>query len=110
MKFKDIAKKVIDNAELKKALMNYIKCDPDNNLALVPYENLITFQAAECVQPTSEHGLKEYGYQVGELWSGNIEKAHILFISKSLAYTATLTALSTCRQPKKSNMSNTGVL
>lgn len=91
MKFKDIATKVIDNAELKKALMNYIKRDSPNlghDPALVPYENLITFQAAECVQPTSEHALKEYGYQVGEPWSGNIEKAHILFISKSLAYTA----------------------
>lgn len=92
MEFKDIATKVINNAELKTALMNYIKSgnpNPDKDPALVPYENLITFQASECGSITGcIRPLEKYGYQVGEPWSGNIEKAHILFVSKSLAYTA----------------------
>lgn len=87
MKFKDIAIKVINNAELKKALMNYIKRgspNPGHDTALVPYENLIMFQATECIQP-----IEESGYQVGEPWSGDIENADILFVSKTLAYAPT---------------------
>ncbi len=72
MDFKDIATKVIDNAELKKALMNYLEfVTPNkNDSVLVPYENLIMFQASESVHP-----IREAGYQVGEPWSGDIENA-----------------------------------
>lgn len=86
MDFKDIATKVIDNAELKKALMNYLEFDTPNknDSVLVPYENLIMFQASESVHP-----IREAGYQVGEPWSGDIENADILFVSKTLAYAPT---------------------
>ncbi len=86
MDFKDIATKVIDNAELKKALMNYLEFGTlnKNDSVLVPYENLIMFQASESVHP-----IREAGYQVGEPWSGDIENADILFVSKTLAYAPT---------------------
>ena len=84
MTLKDVAKKVIDNRELKTVLTNYImyeSLNPKNDQALLPYENLVRFQVQEC-----DGEIEKAGYQVGEPWAGNIKRAPILFVSRRLAY------------------------
>lgn len=84
MALEDIARRIIDNVELKTLLTNYEKCgslNPKGYKALLPYESLVNFQVREC-----KGKIEEVGYQVGEPWSGNIKTAPILFVSRRLAY------------------------
>ena len=84
MVLEDVAKKVIDNVELKTVLKNYItsgSLNPNGDIALLPYESLVNFQVREC-----NGKIEDVGYQVGEPWAGNIETAPVLFVSRRLAY------------------------